>query len=106
MKPFLNYLSNLPPKIFKWFSPGKKKAIYGLLFFLLVVLFAGIFRYSESPSFCGLCHNMKEYVESWKMSSHNKVTCLNCHRGPGLANHIQGKWVDLQLTLTYILIGK
>jgi len=106
MKPALNFLLNLPPRILKWFSMGKKKAIYGLLFFLLLVLFVGVFRYSESPSFCGLCHNMKEYVESWKISSHNQVTCLNCHRRPGVVNHLQGKWVDLQLALTYVLIGK
>ncbi len=106
MKPFLNYLLNLLHRIFKWFSPGKKKAIYALLFFLLLVLLAGIFRYSESSSFCGLCHNMKEYVESWKTSSHSQVTCLNCHRQPGVVNHLRGKWVDLQLALTYILIGK
>jgi nitrate/TMAO reductase-like tetraheme cytochrome c subunit len=49
---------------------------------------------------------MKEYVDSWKTSSHNKVACLNCHRSPGLASHLKGKWVDFQLALTYIMIGK
>jgi hypothetical protein len=102
-------LQNLRSKIIRiirWFSEGKKKALYGFLLFLLIVLFGGIFRYSESPSFCGLCHNMKEYVDSWKTSSHNQVTCLNCHRTPGIVNHLKGKWVDFQLALTYVIIGK
>ena len=99
-------LLNLPLRIVKWFSERKKKVFWGLLVFILIVLFAGIFKYSENPSFCGLCHNMKEYVDSWKTSSHNKVTCLNCHRSPGFLNHLKGKWVDLQLALTYLMIGK
>jgi hypothetical protein len=92
-------------RIIHFFSKGKKRAIYVLLFFLFIV-FVGIFRYSESPSFCGLCHNMKEYVDSWKTSSHHEVSCLNCHRNPGFLDHLKGKWVDFQLTLTYLMIGK
>jgi len=102
----MNPLSHLPLRIMKWLSERKKKATCGLLILLFIVLFVGVFRYSESPSFCGLCHNMKEYVESWKTSSHNRVDCLNCHRKPGLLNHLKGKWGDFQLGLTYLLIGK
>ena len=102
MRPF----SDLLFRPFQWFSKDKKKAFYGLLFFLFFLLFAGILGYSESPSFCGLCHNMKEYVDSWRTSSHRQVSCLSCHRRPGVLNHVKGKWVDLQLGLTYLLIGK
>ena len=102
MKP----LFRLPSKILPWFSERKKRALYGSLFLLLLLFFVAIFRFSESPSFCGLCHNMKEYVDSWKTSSHNKVSCLNCHRSPGLLNHLKGKWVDFQLALTYFMVGK
>jgi len=89
-----------------WFFQRKKKVFYGLLFFLLILFFIGVFKYTESPSFCGLCHNMKEYVENWKTSSHNKVVCLNCHRGPGVLNHLRGKGMDFQLALTYLMVGK
>ena len=102
MKP----LFRLPSKILPWFSERKKKALYGSLFLLLLLFFVAIFRFSESPSFCGLCHNMKEYVDSWKTSSHNKVSCLNCHRSPGLLNHLKGKMGDFQLALTYFMVGK
>ena len=102
----MNQIFKFLLRIIHFFSEKKKKAIYGLLFLLCIFSFGGVFRYSESPSFCGLCHNMKEYVDSWKTSSHNKVACLNCHRSPGLLNHLKGKWVDLQLALTYLMIGK
>jgi hypothetical protein len=102
----MNYFFELFPRIIKFLSTRKKEVIWSLLFFLVIVLFLVGFRYSESPSFCGLCHNMKEYVESWKTSSHNKVTCLSCHRKPGIWNHLRGKGEDLQLALTYIMIGR
>jgi hypothetical protein len=99
-------LFRLPSKILQWFSDRKKKALCGSLLLLLFLFLVAIFRYSESPSFCGLCHNMKEYVDSWKISSHNKVACLDCHRSPGLLNHLKGKWVDIQLGFTYLVVGK
>ena len=102
----MNILFKIFSNVIHFLSARKKKVLYGLLFFLVVLLFVGGFKYSESPSFCGLCHNMKEYVDSWKTSSHNKVSCLNCHRSPGLFNHLKGKWVDLQLAITYFMVGK
>jgi len=102
----MNGLSKPLLRVVRFFSERKKKAIYGIFFSLFILLFAGIFRYSESPSFCGLCHNMKEYVESWERSSHNRVTCLSCHRRPGVLNHLKGKGEDIQLALTYIIVGK
>ena len=102
----MNPLFHLPLRAVKRLFERRKMVIYSLLILLFLVFFTGGFRYSESPPFCGLCHNMKEYVESWKTSSHNKVTCLNCHRKPGLWNHLKGKGVDLQLAMTYLIIGK
>src|SRR4030066_1670745 len=102
----MNYFFELFPRIIKFFSKRKKEAIYGLLFFLVIVLFLGGFKYSESPSFCGLCHNMKEYVDSWKTSSHHNVSCLSCHRSPGFLNHFKGKWGDLHLAISYLMVGK
>jgi hypothetical protein len=102
----MNTLFKIFSNVIHFLSARKKKALYGLLFFIVALLFVGGFKYSESPSFCGLCHNMKEYVDSWKTSSHNKVSCLNCHRSPGLLNHLKGKWGDFQLAMTYLMVGK
>jgi len=47
---------------------------------------AGLWQYHQQPSFCGLCHIMNPYVESWNGSDllaqrHGEVgvTCLGCH---------------------------
>jgi hypothetical protein len=88
------------------FLKKKKLTLYGLILLFLFLLFAGLFRYSESPSFCGLCHNMKQYIESWKASSHREVSCLSCHRTPGILNHLKGKWTDFQLAINYFTVGK
>jgi len=86
-----------------------KKGIVIFLSFVLVcfvVIVAGLFKVSETPFFCGLCHNMKIYVDSWKASSHRHVDCIKCHYKPGFTNHLRGKWQDGQLSLVYFITGK
>ena len=34
---------------------------------------------------------MKPYYDSWKVSSHKNVNCLECHYEPGIKAHIFGK---------------
>jgi nitrate/TMAO reductase-like tetraheme cytochrome c subunit len=48
---------------------------------------------STSPLLCNSCHIMKPYVEAWKTSKHNKVTCVQCHYPPGFRDTI---WVKYQ----------
>jgi len=76
------------------------------VFLCLLIMFVGLFKVSETPFFCGLCHNMKVYVDSWKASKHRSVSCIKCHYKPGLANHLRGKWQDGQLSLAYFVTGK
>jgi hypothetical protein len=76
------------------------------VFLCFVVIVVGLFKLSETPFFCGLCHNMKVYVDSWKASKHRDVSCIKCHYKPGLANHLKGKWQDGQLSLVYFVTGK
>src|SRR5271169_502784 len=76
------------------------------VFLCFVVIAVGLFKLSETPFFCGLCHNMKVYVDSWKASSHRSVGCIKCHYKPGLPNHLKGKWQDGQLSLAYFITGK
>ena len=86
----------------------KKGLIIFLSFCLVcfVVVVGVLFKLSESPVFCGQCHNMKVYIDSWHSSKHRDVTCVKCHYKPGLANHIKGKWQDGQLSLVYFITGK
>ncbi|MFQ5907101.1 MAG: NapC/NirT family cytochrome c, partial [bacterium] len=41
-------------------------------------------KLTEKPGFCaGVCHVMKESVESWRNSSHEGIVCAECHNRPG-----------------------
>jgi len=71
-----------------------------------VILFAAFLKFSETSTFCGLCHQMGSYMESWKASSHRQVACTQCHYEPGFLNHLKGKWVDGQVSLAYFISGK
>jgi len=73
---------------------------------LFLVIFAGLLRFSETSTFCGLCHQMDSYIDSWKASSHRNVACTQCHYEPGFFNHMKGKWVDGQVSLAYFISGK
>ncbi len=73
---------------------------------LFVILSLALLKFTESPIFCGLCHQMNVYMDSWRASSHRHVACTKCHYEPGFFNHLKGKWVDGQVSLAYFLSGK
>jgi nitrate/TMAO reductase-like tetraheme cytochrome c subunit len=91
---------------------GTRKHIKGIKVFVLFCLIAffvvtvALLQFSESSTFCGLCHQMNSYIESWKASSHRNVSCTQCHYAPGFFNHLKGKWVDGQVSLAYFISGK
>ena len=91
---------------------GTKEHKKGLLAFLslclivLIVLIAVGYKFSETATFCGLCHTMDVYVDSWKASKHNFVSCTDCHYEPGFLNHLKGKWRDGQVSLVLFITGK
>ncbi|MHB8763354.1 MAG: multiheme c-type cytochrome [Deferrisomatales bacterium] len=77
---------------------GTRQHWKGLLVFC-VVAFVGLIAFTvvalkatASPKFCGMCHNMKTYIESWEQSSHRNVSCLACHFEPGVLGELKGKW--------------
>ena len=78
--------------------------VFCILVFLVILV--GLLKFTESSTFCGLCHQMNVYMESWRTSSHRHVACTKCHYEPGYLNHLRGKWVDGQVSLAYFLSGK
>ena len=78
--------------------------VFSVIAFL--VMSAVLLRFTESSTFCGLCHQMNSYMDSWRASSHRNVTCTKCHYEPGSLNHLKGKWVDGQVSLAYFISGK
>jgi nitrate/TMAO reductase-like tetraheme cytochrome c subunit len=65
-----------------------KKFLLILLSVIVIVVITGIFtaeHYTSRPSFCGSCHIMERYYNSWESDKHAKedVACVDCHYAPG-----------------------
>ncbi len=50
-------------------------------FFLLLTV--GALEVSRWPGFCATCHEIRPEYMTWKVSTHQKVACTNCHYVPG-----------------------
>lgn len=57
-----------------------KIALVVLVMVIIAMLATGAgYAYSDSPEFCGSCHSMKQAHSTWQASSHNRLTCTDCH---------------------------
>jgi len=50
-----------------------------------------VVRSSETPDFCGSCHEMKSRHAAWQSSLHAEVTCADCHSGRGIGGWARAK---------------
>lgn len=66
----------------------------------VAALFAGL-QVSHQPGFCGTCHFMQPYYESWKTSSHKDVACVECHIPPGIVAEFEKKIEALSMVVSY-----
>ncbi len=80
-------------------------------FILLIVLFIllgsgfGVSEYATSrPSFCGSCHVMETYYDSWEHDVHSKegVLCVDCHYAPGQKTTLAAKLRGLSQLSRYV----
>jgi nitrate/TMAO reductase-like tetraheme cytochrome c subunit len=46
---------------------------------------------TSTSTFCNSCHIMNTFYDSWKVSSHKDVECIQCHIPPGLTNLVSAK---------------
>jgi hypothetical protein len=67
----------------------------GLLVALLMV------EVTSRPQFCGSCHVMAPYYQSWLTSSHREVACVECHIPPGIYSEVQKKKEALSMVVSY-----
>lgn len=100
-------------KISKFFTPDRSSPLWaralpyltllglGLLAFALVG--AG-WEYTNSSEFCGTqCHTMPPEYESYLVSPHARVNCVECHIGRGLiATQFTRKASDISHVVRYI----
>ncbi|HUT53682.1 MAG TPA: NapC/NirT family cytochrome c [bacterium] len=83
----------------------RPRLLYFILGFILLGLasLGGLTVYSTKPAFCNTCHIMAPYYNAWNTSSHNFVSCVDCHYPPAPAGtHIWHKFQALSQVVKYI----
>ncbi|HXI04462.1 MAG TPA: cytochrome c3 family protein [Candidatus Saccharimonadales bacterium] len=73
----------------------------GLIACLAVVAGWTSIEISSRPQFCGSCHIMNPYYESWKRSSHRNIACVECHIAPGVTAEFRKKYEALSMVVSY-----
>lgn len=73
---------------------------FALGFGLIAMVF--MVQVSSTPTFCGTCHIMQPYYQSWKHSKHNRVACVECHISPGLTSEIRKKYEAVSMVVKYL----
>jgi len=68
---------------------------FGLLATILTV------EATSQPEFCGSCHIMEPYYQSWLTSSHKEVACVECHIPPGIYSEIEKKKEAISMVASY-----
>ena len=59
------------------------------------------FEVSSQPRFCGSCHIMAPYYQSWRTSNHNQIACVECHIPPGITSELRKKYEALSMVARY-----
>lgn len=66
-----------------------------------LVVMALAMEMSSTPRFCGSCHIMEPYYQSWVTSSHDEVRCVDCHIPPGVTAEFRKKYEALSMVIRY-----
>jgi nitrate/TMAO reductase-like tetraheme cytochrome c subunit len=97
--------STPPPKRHKWYR--LKWVGVGLFIFVICfgAMMAGAEYYTARPQFCGTCHIMGPYYESWHNDPHSapavSARCVDCHYAPGEQHTIHAKFRGLSQVTSY-----
>ena len=89
----------MPARIVTW----AKRSLVALLVVVpagAVLAFLGI-QVSSQPRFCGSCHYMAPYYQSWLGSTHKDVACVECHIPPGITSEFRKKYEALAMVARY-----
>lgn len=93
-----------PPRRRRFFRNLPIKTLWlaaGLAAGLGLVAMGTAMEVSSQPTFCGSCHIMKPYYESWAESSHRNVACVECHIPPGVTAELRKKYEALSMVARY-----
>ena len=86
----------------------KKKTTLFILTVIVALAVTAVFtaeHFTSLPEFCGSCHIMKKYYDSWVLTKHNEVKCVDCHYAPGEKHSVKVKFRGLGQMFTYFYTG-
>ncbi len=94
------------------YPPNRRKRRWGrkIAVILVSLLCFGAFSlvgaeyYTSRPDFCGSCHIMDPYFNSWSKDLHGKkvgARCVDCHYAPGEQHTIKAKFKGLSQATSY-----
>ena len=72
-------------------ASGKALSMIAALVGVILLGGAVAIPLTNAPTFCASCHTIKPSYESWKMSTHKDVTCVDCHVRPGIQGFFEDK---------------
>jgi nitrate/TMAO reductase-like tetraheme cytochrome c subunit len=73
----------------------------GMVLGIGLVMTYGAIEASSTPTFCGSCHVMEPYYDSWKISSHSDIACVDCHIPPGMTAELRKKFEAMSMVARY-----
>ncbi|WML46052.1 NapC/NirT family cytochrome c [Neobacillus sp. PS3-40] len=82
-----------------WKNPVNRwKFLFASLVVCIIVFGGGygVLSFTNSPSFCSSCHEMAPEYSTYTASSHNEISCVQCHIKPGFTNMITHKMKSMK----------
>ena len=73
----------------------------GLVVGIGIIATYGAMHMSSTPGFCGSCHVMAPYYDSWSESSHANINCVDCHISPGITQELRKKYEAMAMVARY-----
>src|SRR6516165_5609149 len=87
----------------RWLKRIAITAVIGIVISVIGLVVAE--HKTSQPEFCGSCHIMKPYYESWHADVHGGklgVACVECHYAPGERETFTAKLRGLSQVASYI----
>jgi hypothetical protein len=75
-------------RIIKWFKENKRRIIVSACLAALLIFFGIPMYQARQSKYYRSFKGTKEYYATWKVSTHEKMSCIDCHVEPGTENRI------------------
>jgi nitrate/TMAO reductase-like tetraheme cytochrome c subunit len=82
-----------------WRDPVNRWKLMLLSLVACIIVFGGgygVLAFTNSPSFCSDCHEMKPEYTTYTVSAHSEISCVQCHIKPGTINMLTHKVKSLK----------